>query len=102
MQDIQTISPAARCFVCWGELYPGEPLLDWEGRPLHPDCLERFLARRFPLFLAEEEEVCDYCGQSILPAEEMRRPFSLTLHDDCLPLWGALQFAKSKGGYING
>lgn len=55
---------------------------------------------------------CLFCGGEIYPgeplshwegglfaAEEMRRPFSLTLHDDCLALWGALQYTEIGGGF---
>jgi hypothetical protein len=97
MQDPQTRAPCGLCLFCGGELYPGESLSRWEGSLLHPDCLIFALFHRFPLRLAKGGEICDHCGEAILAATEIRHLFSLTLHDDCLTSWGALQYTEIGG-----
>ena len=101
-QDMQAQRPAGRCEFCWGEIYPGEPQFHWEGGVFHPSCFGMYLASRLSLSLAEEEGICDHCGQAIARGEEIRRPFSLLLHDDCLPLWAVFSLNESKGGNNDG
>ena len=36
-----------RCWLCRGELYPGDPYFALDGRVVCEDCLERYARRRF-------------------------------------------------------
>ena len=35
-------APAERCHLCQGELYPGDPYFELEGRAVCEDCLGRY------------------------------------------------------------
>ncbi len=42
-----TRCPQARCSLCRGELYPGDPYFELEGRAVCEDCLGRYARRYF-------------------------------------------------------
>ena len=39
--------PAARCSLCGGELYPGDPYFELDGEAVCEDCLGRYARRYF-------------------------------------------------------
>lgn len=45
MRDRQEEVPAALCRRCGGEVYRGELLYYWEGRPICPDCFRLAVQR---------------------------------------------------------
>ena len=55
--DPQQEAPAAFCRRCRGEVYRGETLYFWEGRPICPDCFRLEVQRLLdtsPLLLAQD------------------------------------------------
>ena len=57
VRDPQGEVPAARCRRCGGEVYRGETLYVWEGRPICPDCFRLTVERLLdisPVLLAQD------------------------------------------------
>lgn len=57
VRDRQEEVPAALCRRCGGEVYRGELLYYWEGRPICPDCFRLAVQRLLdtsPALLAQD------------------------------------------------
>ena len=66
-------APAERCHLCRGELYPGDPYFELEGRAVCEDCLGRY-ARSYFTAQLRRAGGCDERGfDTVLTQRSTRR-----------------------------